>query len=90
MNGSFSQQDIVNGLITYIHNGNLPESDSFQINLVDGDGNTSGTRTVSVGAMLVPDHDLNRILKFTSRTENVEKIAGPWLWVAIPTGDIGG
>ncbi|MEX0270554.1 Ig-like domain-containing protein [Leptolyngbyaceae cyanobacterium UHCC 1019] len=52
---TFSQLDITNGQLTYIHNGGETTSDRFQFTVTDGLGATSVATTFSISVLAVND-----------------------------------
>lgn len=52
---TFTQLDIANGQLTYIHNGGETTSDRFQFTVTDGLGATSAATTFSISVLAVND-----------------------------------
>jgi len=52
---TFTQLDIANGQLTYIHNGGETTSDRFQFTVTDGLGATSAATTFSISVLAIND-----------------------------------
>ncbi|MFO0817271.1 MAG: cadherin domain-containing protein [Pirellulales bacterium] len=59
--GVFSQQDINNNIITYLHSGTETASDNFQFAVVDGDGGTLGPLVFEI--TILPVNDASPIIE---------------------------
>ncbi len=55
----FSQQDIIDGYVKYVHNGNDATTDTCTINVRDGAGNQSSNAIVNIEIILVHMTDVN-------------------------------
>ena len=55
MVSSFTQEQLVDGDVIYVHNGNEPAPDSFVIQVADDEGATATMQTINVTVMQVND-----------------------------------
>ncbi len=55
LNGTFTQADINNNLVTYVHNGSNTTSDSFVFKVSDSAGNSVTNKTFSISVTAVDD-----------------------------------
>ncbi|MCA9127761.1 MAG: cadherin-like domain-containing protein [Planctomycetales bacterium] len=70
---SFTQDDVDNGRIVYVHNGSETTSDTFDFALADGgeDGAPAATGTFSITVNLVNDHSVSAIVDTNANTNAV-------------------